>query len=106
MTNLHRLALILNISCFFYDKMLHITNLVVKRMNIMLVEDDRIIASGLQYSLEQEQYSVVLAYTYTEAKDYIEKHIEDIHLFIFDLNLPDGTGYDLCTAVKQRQDKP
>lgn len=75
-------------------------------MNIMLVEDDRIIASGLQYSLEQEQYSVVLAYTYTEAKDYIEKHIEDIHLFIFDLNLPDGTGYDLCTAVKQRQDKP
>ena len=75
-------------------------------MKIMLVEDDRIIASGLQYSLEQEKYEVMIAYTYEEAKRYIDQHIDDIHLFIFDLNLPDGTGYDLCTVVKQKKDKP
>lgn len=75
-------------------------------MKIMLVEDDRIIASGLQYSLEQEQYEVLIAYSYEEAKQIIEAEIESIHMFIFDLNLPDGTGYELCTMVKQKQDKP
>lgn len=75
-------------------------------MKIMLVEDDRIIASGLQYSLEQEHYEVVVAYSYEEAKQYILNDIETINMFIFDLNLPDGTGYELCTIVKQKHDKP
>lgn len=72
----------------------------------MLVEDDRIIASGLQYSLEQENYEVVIAYTCEEAKVIIKNSCNDIDLYIVDLNLPDGTGYDLCTMVKQADDKP
>src|SRR5690606_18723144 len=32
--------------------------------------------------------------------------LADIDLCIFDLNLPDGSGYDLCQLVKKRSDIP
>lgn len=72
----------------------------------MIVEDDRTIAAGLQYSLEQEQYEVVLRYDVQSAKQYISEHEQELELYIFDLNLPDGTGYELCQLVKQKRDVP
>lgn len=75
-------------------------------MKMLIVEDDRTIAAGLQYSLEQEQYEVVLRYDVQSAKQYISEHEQELELYIFDLNLPDGTGYELCQQVKQKRDVP
>ncbi|AGA57091.1 response regulator with CheY-like receiver domain and winged-helix DNA-binding domain [Thermobacillus composti KWC4] len=75
-------------------------------MNILLVEDDRTIASGLKYSLEQEQYTVTLCYDAASAKEEIEAGLERFSLCIFDLSLPDGSGYELCQLVKRRSDVP
>lgn len=75
-------------------------------MNILLVEDDRTIASGLEYSLKQEGYETILCHNASSAADIINKKVEEIDLCLFDLNLPDGSGYDLCALVKKQIDIP
>lgn len=75
-------------------------------MHILIVEDDRTIASGLQYSLEQEQFTTTLCQNVTDATRLIEQQLHTIDLCLFDLSLPDGSGYDLCRIVKQKQDTP
>lgn len=75
-------------------------------LQLLLVEDDRTIASGLQYSLEQEQYQVELCYDQASAVQVIEQRLDELALCIFDLSLPDGSGYELCKLVKGRRDMP
>lgn len=75
-------------------------------MNILLVEDDRTIASGLEYSLKQENFDTILCYDAASATTVINNSVKDIDLCIFDLNLPDGSGYDLCKLVKSHHDIP
>lgn len=75
-------------------------------MKILLVEDDRTIASGLEYSLKQEGYEIVLCHQAAAAAEWIETKSGEIDLCIFDLNLPDGSGYDLCQLVKKKSDIP
>ncbi len=73
-------------------------------MNIFVLEDDRAIGMGLTYSLENEGYTVTLSRTVEEAMDIISKR--DFALYILDLTLPDGSGYDVCKAVRQKGDFP
>ncbi|NUU63628.1 response regulator transcription factor [Paenibacillus agri] len=75
-------------------------------MKILLVEDDKTIASGLEYSLQQDQYSTVLCYDVASAKKVLAEDIDQFALCLFDLQLPDGSGYELCRMVKERRDIP
>ncbi|HLU20877.1 MAG TPA: response regulator transcription factor [Bacillaceae bacterium] len=75
-------------------------------MKILLVEDDKTIASGLDYSLQQDQFSTILCYNVESAKKIIQEQLKDISLCLFDLSLPDGSGYELCKLVKERADVP
>lgn len=75
-------------------------------MKILIVEDDKPIATGLTYSLEQENYETIVCYTVKEATEVITSHLDDITLCLFDLSLPDGSGYDLCKLVKEKSDLP
>lgn len=75
-------------------------------LKILVVEDDRTIASGLEYSLKQEKFDPILCHNAASATEVIQKYIEEIDLCLFDLNLPDGSGYDLCRLVKERHDIP
>ena len=73
-------------------------------MNILLLEDDEAIGVGLKYSLESEGYRVTVAKTVREAEEYVKS--EDSDLYILDLTLPDGSGYDVCRAVKEKGNYP
>ncbi|MCI6244675.1 MAG: response regulator transcription factor [Eubacterium sp.] len=73
-------------------------------MNLFLLEDDSAIATGLAYSLQNEGYTVSIAKTVKEAREIISN--EDFSLYILDLTLPDGSGYDVCKAIKKRGDFP
>ncbi|OLS33664.1 response regulator transcription factor [Bacillus sp. MRMR6] len=75
-------------------------------MKILLVEDDKTIASGLEYSLQQDGYETILCHNAETAKIVIGQQIQEIDLCLFDLSLPDGSGYDLCALVKKQSDKP
>ena len=75
-----------------------------RRMRILVVEDDSIIAAGLMYSLEQEGYEVVLADCASKARQMMEKM--EFGLFLLDLSLPDGNGYEICKMAKDQGDVP
>ena len=75
-------------------------------MKILLVEDDRTIATGLEYSLQQEGYDTIHSYKAASAKQLLKEEIDTIDLCLFDLALPDGSGYDLCEFVKKKRDIP
>src|SRR5690625_4503697 len=75
-------------------------------MNILIVEDDHTIATGYEYSLQQEGYLTIVCHNFNSAKKTIDKQYDDITLCLFDLALPDGSGYDLCRLVKERGDIP
>ena len=73
-------------------------------MNIFLLEDDEAIGIGLKYSLENEGFKITLARSAKQAESIIEK--ESFSLYILDINLPDGSGYDICRKIKQAGDFP
>ncbi|MED4017834.1 response regulator transcription factor [Sutcliffiella cohnii] len=75
-------------------------------MIILIVEDDKTIASGLEYSLQDADYQTIICHDVESASDVIATQLDHIDLCLFDLSLPDGTGYELCEAVKKQQDKP
>ena len=75
-------------------------------MNILIVEDDKSIAAGIEYSLQQEQYTTILCHDVVSAKKVLAERLDQIDLCLLDLSLPDGSGYELCKLVKERGDLP
>lgn len=73
-------------------------------MRIFVLEDDEAIGIGLSYTLESEKYEVTLVKTVSEAKKTIEN--EEFDLYILDLTLPDGNGYEVCSLIKSKGDLP
>lgn len=73
-------------------------------MQIFVLEDDAAIAMGLTYALQQEGYGTTHCKTVKEALKTIEQ--ESFSLYILDLTLPDGSGYDVCKAIKEKGDLP
>lgn len=68
-------------------------------MKILLVEDDTMIASGLMYALEQEGYEPFHCMTASDAVHRIKTELYD--LAILDMQLPDGTGFDVSRELKE-----
>lgn len=73
-------------------------------MKILFVEDDEIIASGLVYALSQEGYAVT--HFVNAAKALAAVGESEFSLAILDISLPDGSGYDICKALKAKGDTP
>ena len=69
---------------------------------ILLVEDDDTIASGLRYALEQEGYALTLAATVADALEALKQH--SFTLLLIDLGLPDGSGFDVCRVARRAGD--
>lgn len=69
---------------------------------LLLVEDDKGIAMGLEYSLRQEGFETVVCTAVRPALERLQT--ERFDLAILDLSLPDGTGYDVCRAIKAKND--
>ncbi|MGG1688257.1 response regulator transcription factor [Pseudalkalibacillus sp. NRS-1564] len=75
-------------------------------MKLLMVEDDKTIAMGLEYSLQNDGYETIVCYNAESAREVLMKQLNEIDLCLFDLSLPDGSGYDLCEFVKKQSDKP
>lgn len=74
-------------------------------MTVLVVEDDTIILEGLKISLEQEGYQVVSASTMKDALEIVNSH-KELHICLLDVMLPDGDGYQICKAVREKSDIP
>lgn len=73
-------------------------------MRILIVEDDQTIAMGISYSLIQEGFEPEEVYNKNDALKKIEETSYD--LYLLDLTLPDGTGYEICKRIKEKGDAP
>ncbi|MCF6460373.1 DNA-binding response regulator [Clostridium sp. Cult3] len=73
-------------------------------MNILVVDDERLIVKGLKHSLEQQGYNVLTAYSGVEALDSIRN--DKVDFIILDLMLPDIDGMMLCKRIRENYDIP
>ena len=64
-----------------------------------MVEDEHLIAQSLKKGLEQEKYTVDLAYTGTDGYDLAST--EDYDLILLDLMLPGMDGITICQKLRQ-----
>ena len=66
--------------------------------NILLVEDDAMIASGLMYALEKEGYRALHCKDLKATKEALL--VEKFDLAILDMQLPDGIGFEINDKLK------
>lgn len=71
---------------------------------ILIIEDDMDLREGLAYFLGKDGYEVLTAGTKRAGMEIIRKALCD--LILLDCNLPDGSGFDLCTEAKEYGDVP
>ena len=71
---------------------------------IFFVEDDASLRSGLTFAMEKQGYAVTAACTRAEAESLWQADAFD--LVVLDVSLPDGSGYDLCRAIRRTSQVP
>lgn len=69
-------------------------------MKVLVVEDEHKIANSIKKGLEQELFSVDVAYDAIEGFDLAST--EDYDLIILDRLLPGGDGVNLCRKLRER----
>ncbi len=73
-------------------------------IHILLVEDDKNISNTISYYLQSKGFTIYTAKTVKEGIEKIKNN--DYDLMLLDINLPDGTGYDLYQEIKTIQEIP
>lgn len=70
-------------------------------MHILVIEDQRKLASNIKELLELEHYAVSVSH---DGKEGFEKAMtQDVDLIILDLNLPGMDGYVICAMLRQHK---
>jgi len=72
-------------------------------MNILLVEDNPIVADALAITLEEAGYFTVTASTIHEALE--ELHINEFDGILLDLGLPDGDGKRVARMMRAKKER-
>lgn len=67
---------------------------------ILVVEDDLALSTGLCFELDAAGYATQAAYNCRKAEYLVEQ--EKFSLAILDVNLPDGSGFEICRIIKSR----
>ncbi|PPD44343.1 MAG: DNA-binding response regulator [Methylobacter sp.] len=70
-------------------------------MNILLIEDDAVLADGLLHTLGSSGYTVSCATTALAAEQLVES--QDFDLIVMDLGLPDLDGLQLLRRFRHRK---
>ena len=71
---------------------------------ILLLEDDEVLSSGILMALNRENYRFTQCFTIAAAKEAISRQTFD--LLVLDINLPDGSGFDLCREIRKNSKVP
>ena len=70
---------------------------------ILMVEDEKHLAIGLQINFEYEGFVVDIVETVREAKEKL-KSAHKYEVIILDLTLPDGDGFEVCSYLRKNHD--
>lgn len=72
--------------------------------HIFILEDDIDLANGIRIAFGSDELSFTFSQTIKEAKKILKQQVFD--LLIFDINLPDGSGLELCREIRQGTKTP
>src|SRR4051812_3939004 len=70
--------------------------------HILVVEDERHLAMGIKFNLEDEGYRVTTVASGPAALELLEENDSEIDLIILDIMLPGMSGYSVCEELRQR----
>ncbi|NLX97837.1 MAG: response regulator transcription factor [Rhodopirellula sp.] len=73
---------------------------MVHGKHILVVEDEKHLATGIRYNLEAEGYRVDTVGDGHSALQYIEENRGNVDLVVLDLMLPGMSGYAVCEALR------
>ncbi len=73
-------------------------------MKALVVEDDRVLADLIAFTLQREGYEVNLAYDGAAALQQWRESQPDI--IVLDLNLPKVDGFTVCSRIRAEDDTP
>lgn len=74
------------------------------KMEILLVEDNELIANGLEYSFNKNNYKLISKTNIKDTIQYLDENIPD--LIVLDVSLPDGNGFDLYESNIREKNIP
>ncbi|QHE77237.1 two-component system response regulator CreB [Hydrogenophaga sp. PBL-H3] len=74
------------------------------RKRILLLEDEQAIADTLLYALQSEGFEVQHVRLATHALEAFRSQPPD--LAILDVGVPDGSGFDVCRAIRKTSEMP
>lgn len=71
---------------------------------ILIVDDDKDLSMLIADMLSDNGFKYILSESLDEAYDVLEKN--KVHLILLDINLPDGTGFELCSELRKVSEVP
>ena len=72
--------------------------------NILLVEDDKIIAESIAFALEKDAFVVTHCELGSDALEYINNN--QVDLVLLDIGLPDMNGFDVLRKIRATHETP
>lgn len=73
-------------------------------MKILVVDDDRVLAEIMVFTLQRAGFDVIQAFDGATARRRWRQDEPD--LIILDVNLPDDNGFDICRDIREESDVP
>ncbi len=76
----------------------------MEEKRILIIDDDPDLSGIIADMLEDHGYCTQWAGSSQQAFDMLEQ--QRFHVILLDINLPDGTGFELCSSLRQVSDTP
>jgi DNA-binding response OmpR family regulator len=73
-------------------------------MKILVIDDDRVLADVVSFTLRREGYKVIQAYDGVTGLNRWEN--EEPDLIILDVNMPKLDGFEVCRQIRERSEIP
>lgn len=73
-------------------------------INILIVEDDTALSNGITLTLQEGERHFIQCFDISSAQAALDQHHFD--LVILDINLPDGSGLELCRQIRLTSSVP
>lgn len=73
-------------------------------LDCLIIDDEKMLADSTCEYFNMFDIKSKALYSYNEAKDFLDNN--DVSLILLDINLGDGSGFELCKYIRENKDIP